>query len=124
VGGEVELRRGGDGHFHVRAQVNGTQLELLVDTGASRVSLSQTDAQAAGIDLAALRFVVPVQTANGETFMAATRLNAIQIDTIHVADVPAFVAPQGALAGSVLGVSFLNRLSGYSVRGDTLTLSP
>ncbi|MCB1481868.1 MAG: TIGR02281 family clan AA aspartic protease [Rhodobiaceae bacterium] len=123
-GEDVILRRSADGHFHARARVNGTEMELLVDTGASRVSLSQADAQAAGIDLSALRYTVPVQTANGEVFMAGTHLNAVMIDTITVNDVPAFVAPPGALSGSVLGVSFLGALSGYSVRGDTLTLSP
>ncbi|MCB1478740.1 MAG: TIGR02281 family clan AA aspartic protease [Tepidamorphaceae bacterium] len=123
-GEDVVLRRGADGHFHARTRINGVEIELLVDTGASRVSLSQADAQAAGIDLSSLRYTVPVQTANGEVFMAGTRLNAVQIEPITVNDVPAFVAPPGALSGSVLGMSFLGALSGYSVRGDTLTLSP
>lgn len=123
-GEDVVLRRGADGHFHARSLVNGAAIELMVDTGATRVSLSQADARAAGIDLASLRYTIPVQTANGEVFMAGTRLNAVRIDPITVTDVPAFVAPPGALSGSVLGMSFLGALSGYSVRGDTLTLSP
>ncbi|MCC0017314.1 MAG: TIGR02281 family clan AA aspartic protease [Rhodobiaceae bacterium] len=124
VGNAIELRRGANGHFHAAAHINGTELDMLIDTGASRVSLSQADAQAAGIDMAALRYVAQVNTANGEVFMAPVRLAFVQIGTIRLDDVAGFVAPAGALGGSVIGMSFLERLSGYAVAGDTMTLTP
>src|SRR6476620_2196720 len=39
--GPRELRRGPDGHFYADAQVNGTTIRFLVDTGASVVVLSR-----------------------------------------------------------------------------------
>ncbi|MFN0262938.1 TIGR02281 family clan AA aspartic protease [Tepidamorphus sp. 3E244] len=123
-GEDVILRRGIDGHFHARTLVNGTPLDLLVDTGASRVSLTPPEAEAAGIDLSSLSYVIPVRTANGEVMMAGTTLNAVQIEGLTVNNVKAFVAPSGALSDGVLGMSFLGELSGYAVRGDDLTLSP
>lgn len=124
VGSEVQLRRGAGGHFNADALINGRSIEMLIDTGASRVSLSQGDAASIGIDPAALRYVIPVQTANGEVMMAGTRLASVTIGSIRADDVSAFVAPPGALSGSVIGMSFLERLSGYSVNGNTLTLTP
>lgn len=123
-GADVVLRRGVDGHFHARTLVNGTALELMVDTGATRVSLTRAEAEAAGIDIGALKFVIPVQTANGEVLMAGTTLDTVEIEGLRVNGVKAFVAPGGGLSGGVLGMSFLEALSGYSVRADTLTLSP
>ncbi len=120
----IALRRDASGHFRARARVNGEGLDMLIDTGASRVSLSFDDARAVGIDIDTLDFVAPVSTANGEVFMAATRLRLVEIGPIAVNDVRAFVAPRGALSTSVIGESFLSRLPGYTVRGDTLTLNP
>ena len=123
-GDGVSLRRDASGHFRARARVNGENLDMLVDTGASRVALSFADAQAVGLDMDALNFVTPVSTANGEVLMARTTLWLVEIGPVAVNDVTAFVAPRGALSGSLLGESFLSRLAGYTVRGDTLTLQP
>jgi len=49
------LRRGPDGHFYADAQVNGTTIRFLVDTGASLVVLTREDAQRAGIQLPSAR---------------------------------------------------------------------
>jgi aspartyl protease family protein len=124
VGGErfVRIRKRSDGHFMVRTKVNGVQLSMLVDTGASTVVLKPADAQKLGIDPERLRYSVPVQTANGTTYAAHVRLRSLVVDTITLTDVEALVARPGALKENLLGMSFLSRLRSYEFSGDYLTL--
>lgn len=119
--GEVTLSRRSDGHFHVSAAVNGERVQFLVDTGASVVTLTRNDAERAGLDPDTLSYSQRFNTANGTAFAAAVRIDRIDIGGIAVTDVRAAVM-EGGLDTSLLGMSFLDRLSSFSVEGDTLTL--
>jgi len=121
--GTASFRRGIDGHFLVAATVNGANMPLLFDTGASAVVLSYGDARKAGIDVAALNFNTPVTTANGTGRAAMVTLDQIDVGGIKRSRVPAFIADRGALQGSLLGMTFLETLSRYSVAGDRLELA-
>ncbi|MEP7240347.1 MAG: TIGR02281 family clan AA aspartic protease [Devosia sp.] len=121
--GTAAFRRGIDGHFHVSASVNGATMPLLFDTGASAVVLSYADARRAGIDVSHLQFNTPVTTANGTGRAAIVTLEAVDVGGIKRSRVQAFVAEQGALDGSLLGMTFLETLSRYSVAGDRLELA-
>lgn len=121
--GTAVFRRGIDGHFLVASTVNGSNLPLLFDTGASAVVLSYTDARRAGIDVAALNFNTPVTTANGTGRAAMVTIDEMDVGGIKRRSVPAFVADRGALNGSLLGMTFLSTLSRYSVAGDKLELA-
>lgn len=120
--GEAMLRRAWDGHYRAEAQVNGVPMRLIVDTGASMVLLPYEEVRAVGIDPAALDFSMAVTTANGESTVAPVRLSSIKIGPIAVFDVPAAVARPGKLQTGLLGMSFIERLSETSFRGDTLIL--
>ena len=121
--GTASFRRGEDGHFLIASTVNGEDMPLLFDTGASAVVLSYADAKKAAIDVKALRFNTPVTTANGTGQAATVTLDAIQIGNIKRKHVQAFVADRGALDRSLLGMTFLETLSRYSVAGDKLELA-
>jgi len=119
--GSVTFRAGADGHFHVEARINGTRLRLLVDTGASQVVLSPADARRLGFDLADLDFHHLSETANGPVTGAPVTLREVAVGEVRLGDVAASV--NGAeMSESLLGMSFLSRLSGFEVRGDKLTL--
>src|ERR1700752_678171 len=47
--GTISLQRSFDGHFYADAQVNGTTVHFLIDTGASGIALSSDDARRAGL---------------------------------------------------------------------------
>lgn len=121
--GTASFRRGMDGHFLVAATINGAKMPLLFDTGASAVVLSYADARKAGIDVANLSFTMPVTTANGTGRAALVVLDSIEVGGISRGRVRAFVAERGALEGSLLGMTFLETLSGYSVAGNRLELT-
>jgi len=118
----VRVRRREDGHFVVRAAVNGQSMTLLVDTGASTVVLRPADAERAGIDTGDLTYTVPVQTANGTTYAAPARLRTLAIGPLMVRDINALVVQPGSLKENLLGMSFLRRLRSYEFSKDFLTL--
>ncbi len=121
--GTASFRRGIDGHFLVAASVNGTAMPLLFDTGASAVVLSYADAKQAGIDVDHLHFTTPVTTANGTGRAAVVQLDKLEVGGIARGNITAFVAERGALDGSLLGMTFLETLSRYTVAGDRLELT-
>lgn len=123
TGGELSVRRSPDGHFYVQADVNGQPVLFLVDTGASGIVLSPQDARRVGIDLGALNFNRRYQTANGTVAGASATLDRLSIGPVRFRNVQ--VSVNGAdMSESLLGMSFLDRLSGFEVNGDTLTLRP
>ena len=119
--GSIAFRASNDGHFRVEALVDGTRIRFLVDTGASDVVLSRADARRLGFDLERLAFTEFYATANGTVRGAPVRLGDFVLGPIHFTDMRASV--NGAdMDSSLLGMSFLDRLGSYEVRGDTLTL--
>lgn len=118
----TEIKGGENGHYFVRAQINNQLVDALVDTGASAVALSYEDADRVGLHPHTLDYTVPVSTANGQTKAARVKLSKVEIDNVRVDDVDAYVMPQGALQGTLLGMSFLSRLSSFKSEGGTLTL--
>ncbi len=118
----VRIRRQPNGQFTARAEVNGATVSMLVDTGASTIVLTSSDASAAGIDLARLGYTIPVRTANGTAYAAASSLNAITVGTITMYGVRILIAKPGTLDQSLLGMNFLTRLRSYEFSGEFLTL--
>ena len=118
----TELKAGSMGHYSARATINKADIDVMVDTGASVVALSYEDAQNAGLRPNTLDFTVPVSTANGSVKAARVKLDRVEIDTVRVDDVDALVLPQGALNGTLLGMSFLSKLSSFKSENGILTL--
>jgi aspartyl protease family protein len=121
--GTISFPAGPDGHFHIQAEVNGSRVTFMVDSGASDIVLTPNDARRIGIDPADLEFDQFAETANGTVRGAAIRLDSFRIGTIGMSKLPASV--NGAdMSESLLGMEFLNRLSGWRVEKSTLTLVP
>ncbi|OYY24540.1 MAG: histidine kinase, partial [Azorhizobium sp. 35-67-15] len=118
----VEIARGADGDFAVRAAINDSPVHMLVDTGASSVVLTLEAARSAGLPVDFLKYDVPVDTANGRTKAASVVLDKITIGTIVERRVPALVSPAGVLRTSLLGMSFLQRLDSFEIRGEKLVM--
>jgi aspartyl protease family protein len=118
----VEIARVGGGNFPVVAQVNGARVAMLLDTGASSIVLTQEAAKAAGLPLEVLSYTVNVDTANGRARAAPVTLDSVAVGNIVERQVPALIAQPGQLRTNLLGMSFLNRLEGWEVRGDKLMM--
>jgi aspartyl protease family protein len=118
----LAFRRAADGHFYVAAEVNGTPVRFMVDTGASDLVLTEADARAAGIDTGRLNYVQPTITANGRTMSAPVRLESVALGALIDHAVPASVSG-GALDQSLLGMRYLERFRSIRFEDNTLYLS-
>ena len=119
-GDSVTLVADARGHFVTMGVVNGVSLRFLVDTGATSVVLSSSDARRAGVNyLAGTR--VLTQTANGVIPVYSVKLDSLRIGDITVNNVDASVIEGDKLPLALLGMSFLNRME-MKRDGTTLTL--
>jgi aspartyl protease family protein len=118
---ELVYRRDRDGHFYVDADVNGTRIRFLIDTGATLVALSPDDARSAGLRISGSDYTGRSGTANGVTRVAPVTLREIGLEQFQVFDVRAVVLEQ-PIRVSLLGMSFLSRLQSYEMRNDELVL--
>ncbi|MGB0935256.1 MAG: retropepsin-like aspartic protease family protein [Alphaproteobacteria bacterium] len=121
VKGQLQFTKASDGHFHIQARVNGTPVHFLLDTGATRVVLSQADAKRVGYDFDNLTFNLRSNTANGVVSGAAVVFDTFQVGSLMIRNLKASVNG-GEMNKSLLGMEFLGQLDGYEVNGDTLTL--
>jgi aspartyl protease family protein len=103
----IVLHAGSNGHFRTPGQINGKTVNFIVDTGASVVSMSVTDADAIGLPYKSGQ-TVQVSTANGVTVGWRTRLATVRLGSVDVYDVEALVTP-APMPYVLLGNSYLTR---------------
>lgn len=119
--GERQFFRSSNGHFHIEARVNGHPVSFLVDTGASDIVIAPHLAASLGFDLQPSDYTRVYHTANGLGRGAPVILSSFQIGHLKISDLPASI--NGApMPHSLLGMRFFNRLRGYQVDGETLTI--
>lgn len=118
----VIVPRDNRGHFAVEARIDGRRLSFMVDTGASTIALTMSDAAKLGIHPAPREFVAAVKTANGSVRAAPTELRMVEIGDLMVRDVAALILPDEALSENLLGLSFLSRLRRFEYSGGKLVL--
>jgi len=118
----VELARASSGDFQVTTEVNGVRVPMVLDTGARAVLLTHEAAQAAGLPLEFIKYTVNVETANGRTLAAAVNLDRVAVGGIVERAIPALIAQPGQLKTSLLGMSFLNRLQSWELRGSKVLM--
>lgn len=120
--GRVVLEAGDQGHFTATALVNGRAVPVLIDTGASLVALSHEDAERVGVHVRPGDFTRRVRTANGIARVAPVLLDSISIGDITLHGIEAAVSEPGRLGTTLLGMTFIGRLSRAEMRGGVLIL--
>jgi aspartyl protease family protein len=118
----VVVPRDGRGHFAVDARVEGRPVSFMIDTGATVIALTASEAARLGIHPAPRDFVAEVKTANGTTHGAPTRLDRVEVGDLVVYNVAALVLPDEALSDNLLGLSFLSRLRRFEYSDGRLVL--
>ncbi|MDR3054597.1 MAG: TIGR02281 family clan AA aspartic protease [Zoogloeaceae bacterium] len=108
------------GHFQTTGSINGLPVRFLVDTGASLVSMSASDAKHLGLDLSRAKTGMAM-TANGVVKTYEVTLNTVKVGGITLHNVAASVSSQD-MPYLLLGMSFLNRTK-MERNGDTMTLT-
>lgn len=122
IPGRVELTADRNGHYAADAEINGHNISLMVDTGASLVVLTYEDAERAGVFVGDGDFTARSQTANGIARNAVVTLDEVCVESVCVKDVKAMVAEPRRLHVSLLGMTFLGRLSRVDMQSGRLAL--
>jgi aspartyl protease family protein len=119
---ELILERSGDGHYYADVDVDGTETRFMVDTGATGIALTASDAEALGIgwDERELRKVG--RGVNGDVFGKIVRLHSVQLGGIEVNDVEAAIIPRG-LDVSLLGQSVLSRAGSVRIEDGEMIIT-
>ncbi len=116
-----DLWQADDGLFYTEALVNGTPIRFIVDTGASVVVLTESDAATAQLAADGSEGM-RVATAGGTASMRRVKVREIKIAGSAVTGVDAAVVG-GDLKVSLLGQNVLSRLNSVTITGGRLRLN-
>jgi len=122
--GPITLYGDRAGQFRADVVIDGSTLRMLVDTGASIVTLTAEDADRLGVHPFPSDYTLPMSTANGVLMAAKTELREVSLGDIRVRNVQAVVLPRHASNISLLGMTFLQRLASFQVSDNRLMLKP
>lgn len=120
--GQIEVPRAQDGHYYLTLQVNDKPIEFLVDTGASEMVLTATDAERAGLLLDDLIYSGRALTANGEVRTARVKLDSVELGDVLDQGVIAWVN-EGEMEQSLLGMGYLRRWNRIEISDNALVLT-
>lgn len=124
TGRALRLEAEADGHFRMEARFDGRPEMVLVDTGATYVAVGERTARRLGIAVSPADYTGFAETANGRTPVALARVKRLALGPVEVRDVEVMVLKGEGLGTTLLGMSFLKRLAGFSVTDGVLTLTP
>ena len=116
--GELVLQRNRAGHYLLPGEINGRPVRLLLDTGATQVSVPARLAAELGLQAGAPASVL---TANGAVVVRQTRIPRLAFGPFEFSDVAGHLNPGMQGDEVLLGMSALRHLE-FTQRGDTLTL--
>lgn len=120
--GDHTLNRQSNGHFYASASVDGVPVRMMIDTGASMIALTGSDARAIGLhwDDAEVRAIG--RGASGNVYGVPIRLSEVEIGGMVRSNVDAVIVPSG-LDVSLLGQSYLSQIGAVEINGDTMVMS-
>jgi clan AA aspartic protease (TIGR02281 family) len=118
--GSIALERASDGHFYADVQINGANVHMLIDTGASGIALSRDDARTAGLATSIGMNDVVGEGADGAVHGEWVKLDRVELGPLSASGLDAIVLNSGEQ--SLLGQSFLSKFSSVQIEGDHMVL--
>ena len=122
-GHDVTLPRQSDGHFYADVEIDGRFYEMMVDTGATVVALTASDADDLNIDWRSQEPNAVAMTAGGPAPALQVDIPMMRVGEFEARDVSAMVIPNG-LQTSLLGQSYLSTIGRVQISGNDMVLSP
>ncbi|MEN9895082.1 MAG: hypothetical protein RIR97_934, partial [Pseudomonadota bacterium] len=121
--GKISIPADSVGQFSSAFKLNGQTVIGMVDTGATYVAINESIARQIGIPGHRLHYDYDVNTANGKIKAAHIMLDRVEIGTLKVRNVEAFVLKDKSLDSMLIGMSFLQKLKSFTVKDGTLVLA-
>ena len=122
-GGETRVPLAADGHFWLRAEVNGRPANFLVDTGATLTAVSQELADEVGLEPRRGGISVRIDTANGSIAAQLTTIENLSFGNVRAGGIDAVIVPNMGPT-NVIGMNVLSRLGSWRVEGQEMILVP
>lgn len=122
-GGETRVPLAADGHFWLRAEVNGRPANFLVDTGATLTAVSQELADEVGLEPRRGGIPVRIDTANGSIAAQLTTIENLSFGNVRAGGIDAVIVPNMGPT-NVIGMNVLSRLGSWRVEGQEMILVP
>lgn len=122
-GSTLRIRKNSDGHFWVNANIAGSEVRFLIDSGATTTAMSVNAANDVGAEISTNGFPSIVSTANGDVTVQRGVIEAMRVGPLEVRDHRIVVADVFGET-NVLGMNFLSELKSWRVEGDEMILEP
>ena len=119
IGRTLRIPMSIDGHFWVEAEVDGTPVKFLVDSGATMTTIDRATARLAGLSINPQRDQL-VRTGNGMIRVSSAIAGEVAIGAIERRRVRLHIAEMDNI--NVLGMNFLSTLDRWGVEGRWLVL--
>ena len=122
-GGETRIPLSADGHFWVRADVNGVPGNFMIDTGATLTAISAPLAERAGLEPRRGGIPIMLGTANGTVQAHVATIDSLTFGNVSASGTDAAIAENFG-DFNVIGMNVLARLGSWRVEDNTLILVP
>jgi aspartyl protease family protein len=119
--GDAMLSRSPDGHFYADVSIDSQDVRMLVDTGASVIALTGSDAEALGLEWSEDELLPIGRGASGDVIGKPVQLDRVRLGDLEAEHVEAVIVPQG-LDVSLLGQSFLGRVGKVEIEDGRMVL--
>lgn len=122
-GGETRIPLSPDGHYWVRAEVNGVPGNFMIDTGATLTAISSSLAESAGLEPRRGGIPIMLGTANGTIQAHVATVDSLTFGNVRASGTDAAIAKSFG-DFNVIGMNVLARLGSWRVEDGTLILVP
>lgn len=106
----VQIWRDRSGAYRTVGSINGLTTDMLVDTGATSVAMSESEAKRLGIQYQLQGIKTGVNTASGYARAYAVKLDRVRVGEIELRQVEGIVIEGDAPQQVLLGMSFLKQV--------------
>lgn len=120
-GDKLRLVRQDDGHFWLRASINGVNADFMVDSGATVTAMSDALARKTNVELDGRKILL--ETANGQIEARTGNVAEFRIGDFQVDDLDVVVGDNFGDV-NVVGMNFLDSFASWKVQGDVMELTP
>ncbi|WP_321528679.1 TIGR02281 family clan AA aspartic protease [Sedimenticola selenatireducens] len=107
---EVKIWADNRGSYNTMGSINGRMVDMLVDTGATTIAMSEVEAKRLGIPYRIRGEKTGVRTASGFAKAYAITLDQVQVGELVLQQVEAVVVEGNSPHRVLLGMSFLSRV--------------
>jgi aspartyl protease family protein len=122
-GGETRIPLAPDGHYWVRARLNGAPAAFMIDTGASITTVNTDTAAAARLEPRRGGIPVIMQTANGAAAAEIATIDSLRFGNVDARGLDVAIAPNLGPT-NVIGMNLLSRLGSWRVEHGVMILQP